>query len=63
MLTTSTFEGLTSFLILRMWFGKAVEDFNRTIIEDGTGGPQLVADTSNGFTSMCPHEKLRPEDC
>ncbi|KDQ63720.1 hypothetical protein JAAARDRAFT_29746 [Jaapia argillacea MUCL 33604] len=41
--------GLTSFLIIRMWFGKAVEDFNQTIIEQGSNAPQLVASTSNGF--------------
>ncbi|RPD82584.1 hypothetical protein L226DRAFT_607687 [Lentinus tigrinus ALCF2SS1-7] len=41
--------GITSFLVIRMWFGKAVEDFNRDITEDGSGAPQLVASTSNGF--------------
>ncbi|KZV71321.1 hypothetical protein PENSPDRAFT_577999 [Peniophora sp. CONT] len=41
--------GLTSFLVIRMWFGKAVEDFNTSISEAGNGGPQLVAATSNGF--------------
>lgn len=40
--------GLTSFLILRMWFGKAVEDFNTSV---ATQGPQFVAQTSNAFTS------------
>lgn len=45
--------GLTSFLILRMWFGKAVEDFNTTIIEGGSNSPQLLAETSNGFASEC----------
>jgi len=42
--------GLTSFLIIRMWFGKTIEDFNKSIISGGSGSPQLVADTSNGFT-------------
>jgi len=41
--------GFTSFLIIRMWFGKAVEDFNNSIINAGGKGPQLVASTSNGF--------------
>jgi hypothetical protein len=35
-----------------MWFGKAVEDFNRGIQEAGSNAPQLIASTSNGFTSM-----------
>ncbi|KAI0283302.1 hypothetical protein BGY98DRAFT_718463 [Russula aff. rugulosa BPL654] len=42
--------GLTSFLVVRMWFGKAVEDFNRSIQEAGSNGPQLIAATGNGFT-------------
>ena len=45
--------GLTSFLILRMWFGKAVEDLNAAILEGGKNSPQLVAATSNGFVSTC----------
>jgi hypothetical protein len=43
--------GLTSFLVIRMWFGKAVEDFNTAIIEGGNNAPQLIAQISNGFTS------------
>ncbi len=43
--------GITSFLVLRMWFGKAVEDFNRAISKDGSDAPQLIAATSNGFVS------------
>lgn len=35
-----------------MWFGKAVDDFNRGIQEAGNNAPQLIASTSNGFTSM-----------
>lgn len=42
--------GLTSFLVVRMWFGKAVEDFNKGIQEAGNNAPQLIAATSNGFT-------------
>ncbi|KAI8995599.1 hypothetical protein BD414DRAFT_479982 [Trametes punicea] len=41
--------GLTSFLILRMWFGKAIEDFNDDISKAGSDAPQLIAATSNGF--------------
>jgi len=44
--------GLTSFLILRMWFGKAVEDFNTSIMSQGGQGPQLIAQTSNAFTMV-----------
>ncbi|KAA1472594.1 hypothetical protein DENSPDRAFT_191312 [Dentipellis sp. KUC8613] len=44
--------GLTAFLVLRMWFGKAVEDFNRAIQEAGKSAPQLVASTNNGFTMV-----------
>ncbi|OJT12945.1 hypothetical protein TRAPUB_10510 [Trametes pubescens] len=43
--------GITSFLVLRMWFGKAVEDFNRDISKEGADAPQLIAATSNGFIS------------
>jgi len=43
--------GVTSFLILRMWFGKAVQDFNGTITLLGDG-PKLVANISNGFTMV-----------
>ncbi|KAI0004301.1 hypothetical protein BJV74DRAFT_875995 [Russula compacta] len=44
--------GLTSFLVLRMWFGKAVEDFNGVIIADGNNAPHLIAQISNGFTMV-----------
>jgi hypothetical protein len=43
--------GLTAFLITRMWFGKAVDDFNDSIISQGQQGPQLIAAIGNGFTS------------
>ncbi|KAF4623331.1 hypothetical protein D9613_001816 [Agrocybe pediades] len=42
--------GLTSFLILRMWFGKAVQDFNASIAAQGQQGPELIASTGNAFT-------------
>jgi hypothetical protein len=45
--------GLTSFLVIRMWFGKAVEDFNQAIVDGGNNAPQLIAQLSNGFTSTC----------
>ncbi|CAL1695938.1 unnamed protein product [Somion occarium] len=44
--------GLTAFLVIRMWFGKAVEDFNNTILKGGESSPQLVAATSNGFVMV-----------
>lgn len=44
--------GLTAFLVIRMWFGKAVEDFNKAITESGSGAPQLIAQTGNGFTMV-----------
>lgn len=43
--------GMTSFLIIRMWFGKAVQDFNTSIISQGSQGPKLLANTGNAFTS------------
>jgi hypothetical protein len=43
--------GLTSFLIIRMWFGKAIEDFNKAIAQGGNNAPHLIAQTGNGFTS------------
>ncbi|KAF8237821.1 hypothetical protein L208DRAFT_1450548 [Tricholoma matsutake] len=44
--------GLTSFLILRMWFGKAIQDFNSNIAMLGGQGPKLVAQTGNAFTMI-----------
>jgi len=44
--------GLVSFLVIRMWFGKAVEDFNTAITEGGSGAPHLIAQISNGFTMV-----------
>lgn len=49
--------GLTAFLVIRMWFGKAVEDFNRAITE-GQSTAQLIANTSNGFTSAYSSNSL-----
>ncbi|KAK7044089.1 hypothetical protein VNI00_007805 [Paramarasmius palmivorus] len=46
------FIGITSFLIVRMWFGKAVEDFNRSIRQMGQDGPQFIAGDSNAFTMV-----------
>ncbi|KAK1227672.1 hypothetical protein PQX77_009297 [Marasmius sp. AFHP31] len=46
------FIGITSFLIMRMWFGKAVEDFNKSIQRMGDKGPQLIASDSNAFTMV-----------
>jgi hypothetical protein len=44
--------GLASFLIIRMYFGKAASDFNQSIQGQGTHGPQLIANTSNAFTMV-----------
>lgn len=44
--------GITSFLIVRMWFGKAIDDFNASIESQGQQGPQLIAATANGFTMV-----------
>ncbi|KAI1797851.1 hypothetical protein LXA43DRAFT_982314 [Ganoderma leucocontextum] len=44
--------GITSFLVIRMWFGKAVEDFNAGIAKAGSDGPELIASTSNGFVMV-----------
>jgi len=41
--------GITSFLVLYMWFTKAVDDFNDDIKKTGSDAPQLIAATSNGF--------------
>ncbi|EIN13710.1 hypothetical protein PUNSTDRAFT_48642 [Punctularia strigosozonata HHB-11173 SS5] len=41
--------GLSAFLIIRMWFGKAVDDFNQTISNAGSDAPDLMAATSNAF--------------
>lgn len=44
--------GISSFLIVRMWFGKAVDDFNQSIELEGNNGPHLMAGLSNGFTMV-----------
>lgn len=44
--------GISSFLIIRMWFGKAVDDFNQSIELDGDNAPHLMAGLSNGFTMV-----------
>jgi len=46
------FIGITAFLVLRMWFGKAVEDFNAGIQAQGSSGAQLAATTGNAFTMI-----------
>ncbi|KIK71039.1 hypothetical protein GYMLUDRAFT_66249 [Collybiopsis luxurians FD-317 M1] len=43
------FIGISDFLILRMLMGKSVDDFNNAVVSAGSGGPQLVAATGNGF--------------
>lgn len=44
--------GLCTLIVLRIWVGKAVEDFNQDIIDMGKGAPQLIAGVQNGFTMM-----------
>jgi len=44
--------GITSYLVLRMWFGKAVEDFNESIVDDTEVPPSLIATIGNGFTMI-----------
>ncbi|KAJ7630977.1 hypothetical protein FB45DRAFT_553186 [Roridomyces roridus] len=44
--------GITSNLILRMYLGKAADDFNASIVLEGSDGPQLFAALSNGFTMV-----------
>ena len=44
--------GISSFLVIRMWFGKAVDDFNQSIELEGANGPHLIAGVSNGFTMV-----------
>jgi hypothetical protein len=44
--------GISSFLIIRMWFGKAVDDFNQSIELEGANAPHLIAGISNGFTMV-----------
>jgi len=44
--------GITSFLIIRMWFGKAADDFNNSIEIQGSQGPELVASLGNAFTMV-----------
>lgn len=45
------FLGLTAFLVIRMWFGKAIDDFNTAVKNQGSDGPALIATAGNGFTS------------
>jgi hypothetical protein len=45
------FSGITSFLVVRMWFGKAMGDFNAIIEAQGQQRPRLVGSAGNGFTS------------
>ncbi|TFK41124.1 hypothetical protein BDQ12DRAFT_710948 [Crucibulum laeve] len=44
--------GLTSFLVVRMWFGKAIQDFNASIQSQGEKGPKLIASSGNAFTMI-----------
>jgi len=42
--------GMTSYLVLRLWFGKMAVDFNQAIAKQGSDGPQLIATVGNAFT-------------
>lgn len=44
--------GISSFLVIRLWFGKAVDDFNQSIQLEGDNAPDLIAGLSNGFTMV-----------
>ena len=44
--------GISSFLVIRLWFGKSVDDFNQSIELEGDNGPHLIAGLSNGFTMV-----------
>ncbi|KAF9822213.1 hypothetical protein IEO21_00207 [Rhodonia placenta] len=44
--------GITSFLVLFMWFWKAVDDFNDDISKIGSDAPELIASLSNGFVMV-----------
>jgi len=44
--------GITAFMVLRMWYGKAVDDFNAAILQAGSSGPQILASIENGFTMV-----------
>jgi len=48
----SFFIGIVTFLIIRMWFGKAVQDFNASIVAQGQQGPKLIASIGNAFTMV-----------
>jgi len=46
--------GITAFLIVRMWFGKAAQDFNASIsfsVSQNDDAPDLKVVIGNGFTS------------
>lgn len=49
---TSGITGFTAFLVLRMFFGKAADDFNAGLETLGDASPSLAAVIGNGFTSM-----------
>jgi hypothetical protein len=63
---TFQLSGLASFLIVRMWFEKAIDDFNKSIVSQGKNAPELVAAAGNGFTSAYHGhiiQRLAPSDC
>ncbi|KAF7320312.1 hypothetical protein MKEN_00816000 [Mycena kentingensis (nom. inval.)] len=46
------FLGMTSFLILRMWFGKGADDFNKSLAMASPKNPQFTASIGNAFTMV-----------
>lgn len=47
--------GFTAFLVLRMFFGKAADDFNAGLQALGDAAPSIAATIGNGFTSAYIH--------
>jgi hypothetical protein len=60
---TFLFSGLASFLIVRMWFEKAIDDFNNSIVSQGKNAPELVAAAGNGFTSAYREHMTQGLNC
>ena len=44
--------GISSFLVIRLWFGIAVDDFNQSIEFEGDTVLHLMVGLSNGFTMV-----------
>jgi len=44
--------GITSYFVIRMWFGRAIDDFNQDLSLLGKAAPELQASVGNGFTMI-----------